>query len=243
MKLGILIPATSKGRNWNSYKESYLFQNTLKSFLITYNQEYTYVFYIGIDREDPIYDNENNKNEFNRFVSIMKNVSIQFIYMDNIPKGHLTVMWNVLFKKAYDENCDYFFQCGDDIEYKTKNWVKDCIEILQKNNNIGLTGPINNNARLLTQSFVSRNHMIMFNYYFPPEIINWFCDDWINEVYRCIGRFFPLKQHLCINMGGEPRYTINNQSYNNEKEFMDNHNNMRQLCTSLVQRDLNKLKK
>ena len=243
MKLGILIPATSKGRNWTSYKESYLFQNTLKSFLITYNQEYTYVFYIGIDREDPIYDNENNKNQFNRFVSIMKNVSIQFIYMDNIPKGHLTVMWNVLFKKAYDEKCDYFFQCGDDIEYKTKNWIKDCIEILKKNNNVGLTGPINNNARLLTQSFVSRNHMIMFNYYFPPEIINWFCDDWINEVYRCIGRFFPLKQHFCINMGGEPRYTINNQSYNNEKEFMDNHNNMRQLCTSLVQRDLNKLKK
>ena len=243
MKIGILIPATSKGRNWTSYKESYLFQNTLKSFLITYNQEYTYVFYIGIDRNDAIYDNENNKKEFERFVSIMKNVSIQFIYMDNITKGHLTLMWNLLFKHAYDEKCDYFFQCGDDIEYKTKNWIKDCIEILKKNNNVGLTGPINNNARLLTQSFVSRNHMIMFNYYFPPEIINWFCDDWINEVYRCIGRFFPLKQHFCINMGGEPRYTINNQSYNNEKEFMDNHNNMRQLCTSLVQRDLNKLKK
>ena len=98
MKIGILIPATSKGRNWTSYKESYLFQNTLKSFLITYNQEYTYVFYIGIDRNDAIYDNEDNKKEFQRFVSIMKNVSIQFIYMDNITKGHLTLMWNLLFK-------------------------------------------------------------------------------------------------------------------------------------------------
>jgi hypothetical protein len=29
--------------------------------------------------------------------------------MDNIPKGHLTVMWTQLFKKAYSENCDYFF--------------------------------------------------------------------------------------------------------------------------------------
>lgn len=243
MKIGILIPATSKGRNWSSYKESYLFQNTLKSFLITYNQEYTYVFYIGIDRNDAIYDNEDNKKEFERFVSIMKNVSIQFIYMDNITKGHLTLMWNLLFKHAYHEKCDYFFQCGDDIEYKTKNWIKDCIEILQKNNNIGLTGPINNNARLLTQSFVSRNHMIMFKYYFPPEIINWFCDDWINEVYRCIGRFFPLKQHFCINMGGQPRYVINNQTHNNQDEFMENHKKMRQLCSSLVQQDLNKLKK
>ena len=41
--------------------KNYLFQNTLKSFLITYNQEYTYVFYIGIDRNDTIYDNEENK--------------------------------------------------------------------------------------------------------------------------------------------------------------------------------------
>ena len=29
--------------------------------------------------------------------------------MDGIAKGHLTVMWNRLFKKALDDNCDYFF--------------------------------------------------------------------------------------------------------------------------------------
>ena len=29
-------------------------------------------------------------------------------------------MWNVLFKQAYDDGCDYFYQCGDDIEFKTK---------------------------------------------------------------------------------------------------------------------------
>ena len=62
-------------------------------------------------------------------------------------------MWNLLFKHVYDEKCDYF-QCGDDVEYKTKNWIKDLLKYY-KNNNVGLTGPINNNARLLTQSFVS----------------------------------------------------------------------------------------
>ena len=30
--------------------------------------------------ETYVYDNEDNKKEFKRFVSIMKNVSIQFIY-------------------------------------------------------------------------------------------------------------------------------------------------------------------
>ena len=31
-------------------------------------------------------------------------------------------MWNILFKKAYNDNCDYFYQCGDDILFKTKGW-------------------------------------------------------------------------------------------------------------------------
>ena len=92
----------------------------------------------------------------------MKNMEIEFIYMDGIAKGHLTVMWNRLFEKAFKDECDYFFQCGDDIEFKTKKWVNDCIATLQNSNDIGLVGPINNNPRILTQSFVSRKHMELF---------------------------------------------------------------------------------
>ena len=73
-----------------------------------------------------------------------------------------------------------------------------------------MTGPINNNARILTQSFVSRRHMEIFGFFFPEEIINWCCDDWINEVYIGLNMFYPLYSHLCINVGGNPRYEINN---------------------------------
>ena len=191
MKIGILIPSTSKGREWNSYKETYLYYLTLKTFLITYDQEHTYNFYIGIDKNDKIYDNEKEKGQLKRFISIMKNVDIEFMYMDGIEKGHLTIMWNRLFKKAYDDNCDYFFQCGDDIDFKTKGWVNACIETLKKSNGIGMVGPMNNNAFILTQSFVSRKHMELFGFYFPEEIINWYCDDWINDVYKNINAFFP----------------------------------------------------
>ena len=38
--------------------------------------------------------------------------------MKNIKKGHLTVMWNVLFQKAYDEGCEYFFQVVVILEHK-----------------------------------------------------------------------------------------------------------------------------
>lgn len=234
----MLIPSTSKGRNWTTIQESYLFKHTLKSFLLTYDKSHKYTFYIGIDRDDRIYDNKINIDYFIKFAKVMINIDINFVYMDNIPKGHLTVMWNKLFKIAYDDECEYFFQCGDDIEFKTNGWVEDCISKLQKNNNIGLVGPVNNNPRILTQSFVSKKHMELFGYYFPPEIINWFCDDWINEVYRSINKFFPLENHLCINVGGTPRYNVNNKICNNNNEFNIENNKMRNICTNIVKRDV-----
>ena len=238
MKIGCIIPATSKNRPWTSVEESYLYTTTLKSFMITYSNKHKYIFYIGIDTNDPIYDNTENKEKLIKFCKTMKNIDIEFIYMDGITKGHLTVMWNRLFEKAYKDDCDYFFQCGDDIEFKTNGWVEDCISKLQENNNIGLVGPVNNNPRILTQSFVSKKHMELFGYYFPPEIINWFCDDWINEVYRSINKFFPLENHLCINVGGTPRYNVNNKICNNSDEFNIENDKMRNICTNIVKRDV-----
>ena len=48
MKIGCIIPATSKNRPWTSVEESYLYTTTLKSFMITYSNKHKYIFYIGI---------------------------------------------------------------------------------------------------------------------------------------------------------------------------------------------------
>jgi hypothetical protein len=237
MKIAILIPSTSNGRDWSSFKETYLYEKSLKTLLLTYNNEHNYRFYIGIDKGDRIYDSESVKTQLHRFASIMKNIEIDFVYMTGISKGHLTVMWNRLFQKAYDEGFDYFFQCGDDIEFKTAGWANACIDALSKSNGIGVAGPINNNVRILTQSFVSRKHMELFGYYFPPEIINWCCDDWINDVYKSIGKFYPLQNHLCINVGGPPRYDINNDP-TMALNFNHKLNKLREDCTKIVKRDV-----
>ena len=184
-KIGLLILTTSKNRdNWATLKDTYLFNLTLKTFLLSQDKEHKYIFYIGIDKNDRIFDNIENQNQIFRFSNAFKNIEFKFIIMENISAGHVTMMWNKLFKIAYNENCDYFFQCGDDISFKTKGWVNSAINILKKNNNIGLTGPRNNNMRILTQAFVSRKHMEIFGYFFPAEITNWCCDDWYNHIYK-----------------------------------------------------------
>lgn len=211
MKIALLIPSTSRGRDeWNTAEDTYLWNLTIQTFLTTRNTEHKYTFYIGIDDDDRIYSTDKSKEFFTGKLA-ESGVDIQFISMSGITKGHLTVMWNRLFQKAYDDGCEYFFQCGDDISFRTGGWVNACVDALTKNNNIGLTGPINNNSRILTQAMVSRKHMEIFGWFFPVEIINWCCDDWYNWIYQP-DNFFPLRHHFCSNDGGNPRYVVNNDT-------------------------------
>ena len=129
------------------------------------------------------------------FIALIKNINIQFISSKGISKGWVTKMWNKAFKKAYNDGCDYFYQCGDDIEFLDKGWVNKSIRVLLARKNIGVTGPIDwgrelfkqkhkcEQKFLLTQTFVSRKHMDFFGFYFPEEIKNWYCDDWMTYVY------------------------------------------------------------
>ena len=177
LQIAFLIPITSKGRNWTNLNESYLMNYTLSSFFQTKNNEYKYKFYIGFDHDDPLYSQINTiailKEIFNKI-----DIELNIIVYKDIRKGYLTKMWNILYEKAYNDNNDYFYQCGDDIHFQTQNWIKDSIEILQKNNDIGVSGPNNVqlNDTILTQAMVSKKHYQIFGYLFPPNIINWYCN-------------------------------------------------------------------
>jgi hypothetical protein len=219
-KIGILIPTTTHMRSWNTFNETTLYNVFLKSFILTYNKEHHYTLYLLIDDDDKVYSKETEKKALERFISIMKNIEIQIISTDGIPKGWVTHMWNRAFDKAYNDGCDYFFQSGDDIQFLNENWVNNSIDQLKKHDNIGMTGPVDigriqhgskesqpGGSRFIqTQSFVSRRHKEIFNYYFPPEIKNWFCDDWITKIYYP-DNFYLIKNFI-DNVGGKPRYEV-----------------------------------
>jgi len=204
---------------------------------LTYGHEY--VVYVGYDAEDPIFSKVEEQNYLRIFERYYTHVTFQFVELHD-PPGYLTKMWNRLFRKAYDEGCDYFFQCGDDIFFKTNGWIKDCIETLQAHDNVGLTGPDNLNGRILTQSFVSRKHMDIFGEYFPESIINWGCDDWYNWVYE--GYLYKLKGHVCTNEGGQPRYLVNYDEHF-EDDIQKSLFDLRKQVMDLAVRDREKIQK
>ena len=85
-----------------------------------------------------------------RYVPVVSIILLHpILSLERAQQIDLTAMWNVLFKQAYDDNNNYFFQCGDDINFHTKNWITDSIAILKSNNDIGISGPVNNNFRIL----------------------------------------------------------------------------------------------
>jgi hypothetical protein len=183
----------------------------LTSLLETYDKEHRYRIYCVYDETDQIYGRQQLSSEYP--------FDILFISSKGIENSHLTEMWNKAFILAYKDNCDYFYQCGDDTQLLQSHWVNECIEVLQKNNNIGMTGPIDerryNSGKnsqpggkrfLMTQSFVSRKHYEIFKFYFPKEIKNWYCDDFITNLYY--PKYYYRIDKFMRNNGGPPRYKV-----------------------------------
>ena len=217
MKIGLCLP--SRNVNCKQYNETFLYKLLLKSFIHTQCKQYNYIFCVVIDDDDIVYSNKEELNKIIQFVNLIDNIEIKFISSNGIQKGHVTAMWNRSFEYAYKLGCDYFYQCGDDIEFMDKGWVSECIKQLQSQNDLGVVGPLDWQRELfrkqmypqsckflLTQTFVSRKHMEIFGFYFPPEIINWYCDDWITKVYQEKNLLISIQSHRIINKGGPPRY-------------------------------------
>lgn len=212
-KIAILIPTTSKKRNYKNFKDTDFYKFTLSSFLKTYDKEHNYTFFLGIDKDDTFFMNQEIQNSFIRMNKVLHNVNIKFITF-NPSDGNVVWIWNELFKKAIAEDFDYYHQTGDDIEYLDKEWVNRCITEIDCMDGVGVCGhtdwgrkQICPEDKLLTQSFVGKSHWLIFGNYFHPYIRNWYCDDYITYLYDQATRARQIP-HRIINRGGEPRYNV-----------------------------------
>ena len=209
--IAIMIPTTSNKRNWNKIEDSDLCTIFFPGFIKTYNKQHNYILYFSYDYNDKLFNTEALINILEKYKQDIPTLNIKIMVFDkNISKGHVTKMWNILFNQAYQDKCDYFYQCGDDVHFLDKNWINACIKQLQSTNNVGVTGPKDrSNPTLLTQSFVSRKHMDIFGYYYPEEIKNWYCDNWLHWVYHP-GYAAVLQNHECNNIITDQRYDVEN---------------------------------
>lgn len=234
IKVGIIIPTTTSGKVFDTVLDTEFVNIFLKSLLKTYNTNNSNIIcsvYLGYDFDDPIYSKETNRDIVIDFLQKMDNkLTLRFIEFDkSIEKGHLTKMWNILSDVAYNDKCDYIYHCGDDIEFITENWLMSSIELLKKNNDIGISGPIvSNHNSLLTQALFSRRHIDIFGVLFEDKIKNWYVDDWYNLLYSPKNVFVDFN-HLCNNnnqnVGVNSSYNIIYFNYDDIVKYADEYKN------------------
>lgn len=217
MKIAILVPTTTNNTKFKNLNDTHLFKYLIPSLMNTLPEDLQYSIYYAIDDNDKIYNKIQNRKKllnpqyYKQFTNKSFKITMKPFILSTkyIHKGNVVAMWNMLFKKAYDDGCDYFFQTGDDIVFYQKDWLRTCLKQIIANNNIGISAPNDiNNMRILTQSIVSRKHYDIYGYYFNPKITNWGCDDWINGVYN--QQFLRRNNTTLCNKGGKPRYEVVN---------------------------------
>lgn len=235
MKIAFLIPTTTFKTKFKKLEDTHLFKFCLPSILQTINTEYNYEIYYAIDDNDKVYSKLQNKKKLlniDTYKKYNKNIKIKsYIFSTkNIEKGNVVGYWNMLYKKSYDNDCDYFVQLGDDILFYDNNWLDMCIHHLKIGLDLGCASPVDiGNKDLMTQSVVSRKHMEIYGYYYPPELKSWFCDNWITDLYKY--QFAIFVRARLQNKGGDPRYTPPDWE------------STKKLCKYLVDRDIKKLQK
>jgi hypothetical protein len=186
--IAILVPVCSRNQNYNNFNEVPFVNFLHKSLLSTIDAQHEYTIFIGIDSTDTFY--VEHLGDF-LFLNAPANLVIKPIILYDCEHKP-AFAWNKLFQEAYDRGHDYFFQIGDDVEI-SGDWTNKFIESIDSNGGVGVTGCLEKwNAACrrakgqplcLENAFVGRKHYEFFGSFFNSTIENWFCDEWITQVY------------------------------------------------------------
>ena len=186
--IAILVPVCSRNQNYKSFDEIPFVHYLHKSLLTTIDAQHEYTVFIGIDSTDTFY--VEHLGDF-LFLNAPSNLVIKPIILYDCEHKP-AFAWNKLFQEAYDRGHNYFFQIGDDVEI-SGDWTNKFITSIESNDGVGVTGCLEKwNAACrrakgqplcLENAFVGRKHFDFFGSFFNPVIENWFCDEWITQVY------------------------------------------------------------
>jgi hypothetical protein len=211
-----LVPSTTRNRDWETIEETYLY-NTLLRTLDNHTPPVPISVYIGYDRDDEIYSKEEERLKVNAIFMKFKIVWIEF----EPDPGNVVAVWNGLMKVALSNKFNWFKILGDDIRLPNDpSWLRVLQKGIVKNNYVGWGAGYSNNDNIATQFLIHRTHWEIFEFVFPPQLKNFFCDDFLNEVYPQKYKIWR-KDYPLLNTGGHPRYIPRND---------------RKLCDMLVRR-------
>ena len=205
-EVAFLVPICSYNNPTGKLEDQH-FYKIFYSTLTSTKYDYKIRIFAGYNNDDQVYSKVENRETIQDLINPIDNVHITWIEFNDEYRGKPTHIWNDLGYKAMMMGYDYMFACGDDIAFpKSNGWIGSMIKKLKSTNNLGIAGGDSGNPNLpMTQFMIHRKHFEIFSWIFPPQIVAWFCDNWIQEVYpKKYVHYLPDVKLL--NLGGQPRY-------------------------------------
>jgi hypothetical protein len=183
----ILIPVTSaKQEHWSALKDTFLYNYPLSSIYTTCELSFfIYRILIGYDTGDRVFDNQSTLGSLHEWAAHHIPLITLTTHPVSNPLCKPGPVMNHLSKLAHDSGCDYIYRINDDTEFITP-WTSAFVTALAAFSppNIGTVGPVchEGNTAIL-HDFVHCIHLDIFGTHYPPELTDWWLDDWISLVY------------------------------------------------------------
>jgi len=170
----------------------------MPSFLKHIEQGFEYWIVLAYDFGDPFYDNQDNLGTIRQWVdrnvvqpaqsnnANADGVAVQFRTMGfNNTLRKPGPIFNFMLRSMYEDGADYFYRINDDTVILGP-WAETAVKTLQQRRipNFGVIGPqCAQSPGMLTHDFVHKTHFDIFPDYYPKELIDWWMDNWMNDVY------------------------------------------------------------
>ena len=191
-KIAILVPVCSRGQNYTDLSSTSFFTYFYSSLLHTMESGYHYKIFLGYDSSDDFFTQEIIHMLIQMCNILNRDIDVKPIKLEGCEHKPAKA-WNKLFEQAILDDFDYYYQIGDDVEMETK-WTSRFIEVLRMKKNIGVVGGCHmrnyiqrrnaGRAPVIENAFVHKMHYHIFKTFFDESIENWYCDDWLTEVYK-----------------------------------------------------------
>lgn len=220
-----LIPSTSRNCDYKSLNDSVLiniFYESIKQFDIT-----PYKFIVGFDDDDEFYlkEIENLKN-------ILPN-NFYFHFYNNYDKSYSCIVNQLANTAIIQYDAEFIYLTADDLYFYTLDYINVFVDYIKNNNNFGLgqpvdktnigfkhNNPIDQHYGICTHPFIHKNHIKYLGYLIPPKIKNWFCDNWITNVYRRFGKIIMTQIPVIENKIFLKRYDVSMVDQENLNKFI-----------------------
>ena len=192
--VAVAVSSTTRGTGIVAVEELPLVVHLLPSLVRTAERGFEYWVYGVHDDDDIFWENKANTATLRTWFTAnvqdplsKKGITVKMaILRFNNPVHKPGPAFNFMLAAAVADGAEYLYRVNDDTEF-IDQFSTVSVETLQAFSppNFGVVGPIckQGNEKILTHDFVHRQHLEIFGMYYPPELSDWWMDDWITHVY------------------------------------------------------------